>query len=126
MKTGQCLCGEIKYEVSGDLLWAGACHCRMCQRQSGGAFQIWASTSKKNFKLTSGIPKKFQSSANVFRSSCPTCSSHLFFEYKDAPGDLYITTVSFDDPEIIPEQHIWWSSKLKWLCLNDGIETREK
>ena len=37
-KTGSCLCGDVTYEIDGDLIATAVCHCEHCQRQSGGAF----------------------------------------------------------------------------------------
>jgi Uncharacterized conserved protein len=96
----------------------------MCQRLSGGAFQIWASFHASAFKLLSGQLRKFQSSSNVIRSSCATCSSHLFFEYIDNDKDLYVAAPALEGADLKPEEHIWWSSKAEWLCMNDGIATR--
>jgi hypothetical protein len=39
-RTGHCLCGQISYELSGDLIATAVCHCDHCQRQSGGAFSV--------------------------------------------------------------------------------------
>ena len=39
-RTGRCLCGQISYEISGDLIATAVCHCEHCQRQSGGAFSV--------------------------------------------------------------------------------------
>ncbi len=37
--TGQCLCGAVTIRVAGGHdPRPGACHCRMCQRWSGGLF----------------------------------------------------------------------------------------
>ena len=37
-QTGRCLCGEVTYEIDGDVMAVAVCHCEHCQRQSGGAF----------------------------------------------------------------------------------------
>lgn len=124
MKNGTCLCGEIKFEIEGEIRWGGACHCRMCQRQSAGAFQVWAAFNANDLKVISGTVKNYKSSANVIRSSCSTCSSHLFFKYIDNDKDIYVSAMALDGADIKPETHIWWTSKQEWLCMNDGIETR--
>ena len=31
--TGQCLCGEIKYEIGSTPAMTGVCHCKNCQRK---------------------------------------------------------------------------------------------
>ena len=35
---GHCLCGAVTVRVPEGPGWVGACHCRMCQRWSGGLF----------------------------------------------------------------------------------------
>jgi hypothetical protein len=125
MKTGQCLCGQIKYEIRGEILYATACHCRMCQRLSGGAFQIWAMVENTGLSI-SGTPKVFKSSKNVERSFCGTCASHLFFNYLDDSKHRFVTVTSLDNPDTRPKSHMWVDSKLPWLCLDDGIPQRKK
>ena len=36
VKTGGCQCGRIRYSVETDKAQAYLCHCRMCQRATGG------------------------------------------------------------------------------------------
>lgn len=35
MHKGSCLCGAVKYEVSGELPAPTACHCTQCRKHSG-------------------------------------------------------------------------------------------
>jgi hypothetical protein len=37
--TGGCLCGAVRYECSADPFFMGNCHCRDCQKASGGAYE---------------------------------------------------------------------------------------
>src|SRR3569832_321422 len=38
MHKGSCLCGAVRFEVSGDLPGPAACHCRQCRKSSGHYF----------------------------------------------------------------------------------------
>jgi hypothetical protein len=33
--TGQCQCGQVRYEIRAEPVAVWACHCTECQRQSG-------------------------------------------------------------------------------------------
>jgi len=37
---GGSLCGEVRFEVSGQPELSGVCHCRYCQLRSGSALDI--------------------------------------------------------------------------------------
>ena len=39
--TGGCLCGAVRYESTESPVNGGYCHCRMCQKASGGLFTAW-------------------------------------------------------------------------------------
>ena len=41
--TGGCACGTIRYEWSAEPVLAGNCHCRDCQRATGGTCAPWSS-----------------------------------------------------------------------------------
>ena len=36
LKTGGCQCGRVRYRAETDKAQAYLCHCRMCQRATGG------------------------------------------------------------------------------------------
>ena len=36
---GSCLCGGVRFEITGPLMRSSHCHCRMCQKQHGAAFR---------------------------------------------------------------------------------------
>ena len=39
--TGSCLCGELRYEVSGRFKYLCNCYCRSCQLASGAPYVAW-------------------------------------------------------------------------------------
>ena len=51
---GGCLCGRVRYEITGPLFDADHCHCSMCRRQHGAAFSTYAEFNPGDFKWTSG------------------------------------------------------------------------
>jgi len=52
--TGGCLCGATRYEIDDVSGYQAICHCRMCQRASGGAFIGIRFVPGAHFRLTKG------------------------------------------------------------------------
>ncbi len=91
--TGHCLCGAVTVTVAGHHeASVGACHCRMCQRWSGGLFLCF---NAKDVQVE-GPVVRYRSSSFAERAFCGTCGSHLWFndveegrepvEYELMPG----------------------------------------
>ena len=76
--TGRCLCGAVTITVSGDHdPRVGACHCRMCQRWSGGLFLCF--TTDSSAVTIEGEVSRYRSSEFAERAFCTRCGSHLWF-----------------------------------------------
>ncbi len=97
MMIGRCLCGAVTIRVDGAHdPRIGACHCRMCQRWSGGMFSGFDADA--GAVAVDGPVTRFASSHFAERAFCPTCGTHLWFrdtDRDDAPYEL--TPGLFDD-----------------------------
>jgi hypothetical protein len=97
MKTGSCLCGAVKYEVTGPLDEVIACHCTQCRKQTGNYMSSTA-TKKENLKLIADRALRwFQSSDKAKRGFCGECGSVLFWQ-GDGRDYISIAVGSLDGP----------------------------
>lgn len=90
--TDGCACGVIRCEVSAEPITMFHCHCRDCQRTSGGAFSAVVYVPAKAFKITKGKPHYYSTTSDMVghnkRGFCPECGSHLFGgEIGSRPGN---------------------------------------
>ena len=77
--AGECFCGAVKIEVSGEPAGMGYCHCRSCRSWSGGpvnAFTLWP---PDKVKVTAGADKvaTYQKTPLSERKYCSVCGGHL-------------------------------------------------
>jgi Glutathione-dependent formaldehyde-activating enzyme len=47
--SGGCLCGAVRYTVTGEIKDVSHCHCSMCRKAHGAAFATYASVSSQSF-----------------------------------------------------------------------------
>jgi hypothetical protein len=119
---GGCLCGAIRYRVSGEPITSGICHCRTCRRISAAPMLPFVTFPADGFELTSGKPVDFHSSPPVTRTFCGRCGTPLTYRHRDSANEIDVMTCSLDNPEAFPpSHHIWVSQKLTWFHLSDGL-----
>ncbi len=111
--TGGCQCGRLRYTAEVDSGDAYLCHCRMCQRATGGV-----SIAFKNVKRADVTwerePDRYASSPIAHRGFCAACGTPLTFEYDEDSDTIDLTVGSFDDPfRFKPTSHF-------------GVETRHE
>jgi len=121
MATGACLCGAVRFEVTGDLAPPDACHCSQCRKTSG---HVWASTdvSKAHLTMTGAENLRwYQSSEKVRRGFCGTCGSALFWDpvQRDTIG---VAMGAFDQPTGTHlHVHIFTADKGDYYKIADGV-----
>jgi hypothetical protein len=121
---GGCLCGGVRFRVTGKLGPAGYCHCKQCQRASGSAFAANAPARTKYFELVSGsdLVSEYESSLGKFRAFCRRCGSPLYSRTEADPGIRRLRLGTLDsDPERRPLIHVWVSEKAPWHSIDDSL-----
>nr|WP_298410396.1 GFA family protein [uncultured Halomonas sp.] len=51
---GECLCGEVKFEIEGKIRNLYQCHCSLCRRATGAAANAATFVSAQRFRWVSG------------------------------------------------------------------------
>ncbi len=118
---GGCLCGAVRYEVTGEPYNVTHCHCTDCRRCSGAAFVTWASFRRSEFRFTEGEPRVV-SWAGRLRSFCGACGTPLTFITAPQAEEIDVTVCSFDHPDkVSPAGHTWVDDRLPWIQLTDEL-----
>ncbi len=101
LRFGGCQCGAIRFRAGSLRDNPHVCHCRMCQKATGGFFAALVGVPLTDFAWTRGKPAVFRSSEHVQRGFCADCGTPLFFRH-DASAHISMTIGAFDKPETIP------------------------
>ena len=121
---GGCICGAVRYRVTGNPTNSMVCHCRSCRRVAASPVVAWVTFPAGQFELLKGRPTAFHSSKPVRRTFCAACGTPLTYEVSGSVGFVDVTTCSLDDPEAFPPtHHSWLSHDLAWVRFGDGLPT---
>jgi hypothetical protein len=117
--TGGCLCGAIRYRITGPLRPVVACHCIQCRKTSG--HYVAATSARFEDIEIDGETLWYRSSPTARRGFCATCGSSLFWS---ADGDprLSIHAGTLDNPTGLRlAGHIFVADKGDYYDISDGL-----
>lgn len=114
--TGGCACGRVRYSVTVENDDAYLCHCRMCQKTTGGVSIAFKQVLKANVAWE-GEPDWYESSPIARRPYCSRCGTSLGFEFPDSEK-MDLSVGSFDDPSRFVPKHHFGAESLHRAWLN--------
>jgi hypothetical protein len=111
-------------------MFVNCCHCRDCQKQTGGAFAINALIERSAIVLAEDAPEPVRCAMktdsgrphDIYR--CAECQTALWSDY-GRRGIMVFLRVATLDPghDIVPDAHIFTRSKLPWVVLPPGVRS---
>jgi hypothetical protein len=129
--TGGCACDGIRYQATAEPVLMLHCHCRDCQRASGGPFSSFVIVPADAFKLMQGSLRFHASPSEMGgmtrRGFCPDCGSPIVVRPDSQPQIVAIRTASLDDPTWFnPQMDVWISDAHTWDEMNPAQPKFEK
>lgn len=120
--TGSCFCGNVTAQVAGDPFWICYDHDDDCRRAVGSPLNIWVGYRPSQFKLLSGVPKRFSKTPGITRTFCADCGTSISYEDERLVDEFYLTIGFLDHPErFVPQAHAYWRMKPPWVALADNL-----
>lgn len=122
--SGGCLCGGVRYEVSGPLRDVIACHCSQCRRTSGHFVAATRTPNEGLIMRKSETLSWYRSSEQAERGFCTRCGSNLFWRQTAGPGidQTSILAGTLDTPTGLKiSQHIFVTDKSDYYEITDGL-----
>jgi hypothetical protein len=124
MIRGSCLCGGVKYRITGRLSKAMNCHCSMCRKAQGAAFRSRAGVRAADFEWVQGetLVTFYESSPGNHRGFCRICGSPILSKFDAHPASYGLPLGPLDDdPGVRPKQHVHVASKAPWFTITDDL-----
>jgi len=115
-----CFCGAVKFEVTGEPVAMGICHCESCRHWSAGpvnAFTLWHPDA---VKVTQGADQigSFAKTPFSHRKWCRQCGGHVFSEHPTM-GLTDVSMALLPGLDFKPGLHVHYQECV--LPIRDGV-----
>ena len=120
--TGECFCGEIKYEINGVLGDARSCHCSRCRKAFSSQASAYALVDADDFKWISGekMLTSYTSKGGFGLQFCRQCGSTLCGIFNGVVHGVTLGCVN-GNPPVELGRHIYVGSKASWEVIPQGV-----
>lgn len=117
---GGCLCGAVRFEISGKLRTFLHCHCRRCRKATGTGHASNLILEPESVRWLSGedlLASYSVPEAKRFRTVfCAVCGSPLPRVAPDMSMALVPAGSLDEEPVSKPVGRIFWDSRAGWSC----------
>jgi hypothetical protein len=116
IRSGGCLCGDVRYTVRGEPVHVGRCHCADCRKESGSTYTIYGHWPLEAFELTGEL------ATYEGRGFCPRCGSRLLDPPEAGSTLVEIRLGSLDEApfDLKPQTEVWVKRREHWLPPVEG------
>lgn len=124
---GGCLCGAVRYRLTGPAAFVSQCCCRDCQKATGTGHTTIVGIHRGQLALE-GEPATYtnrgETGGAVTRHFCGTCAGRLFTS-GDLPGEMVMVQAgSLDEPgRVAPESVIYHKDAAAWDRFDPALPT---
>jgi hypothetical protein len=122
---GACMCGTVRFRVTGPFQTAGYCHCTRCQRRTGAMWSLNGAVGAEFFELLEGADEvgTWSPPDGMPKSFCRRCGGHVFAGDPHGHGLVGVRLGAVEgDPGIRPRWRQWVESAPAWEPIpDDGL-----
>ena len=118
--AGRCFCGSVQFELTGQPVAMGYCHCESCRHWSAGpvnAFTLWAPDALRMTAVTPALAT-YNKTPNSSRKWCGTCGGHVLTEHP-ALGLVDVYAAMIPQLAFKPGVHVHYQETV--LRIRDGL-----
>ena len=123
--AGQCLCGDVRFEIDFPARWAWHDHSSASRRAHGAAYATYVGSWRSRFRVIEGLSAitRFEDKvAGTVRSFCALCGTPLFYERARSPHMVNIPRALFQNRTgREPRYHIGIEELQEWAYTGEPL-----
>lgn len=120
IRSGSCLCGQVRYSVKADPIRIGLCHCMDCRKESGSVFATFGIWPRHAFEM-SGEVRYYEG-----RGFCTSCGGRVFNQLDDPEVEIRVGSLDMAPTDVEPTYELWVKRRENWLSPLEGAEQFEE
>ena len=109
--NGSCLCGAVRFTVSGPLRGVIYCHCTQCRKQTGHFFAATNVLTEHLAVTGEDQVTWYAASPDARRGFCATCGSTLFWKAHNYPYTSILAGAFDGDAGLVGLRHDFVADK---------------
>lgn len=127
---GTCLCGAVRYQLTGPILTFQYCHCSRCRKFTGSGHAANLFVRPNHLEWVTGEEQRgtyvLDAEPPFPTSFCKTCGSSL--PSMSSTGKFWVVPAGTltADPEVRPERNIFWESRAPWFVGTDTLPRHDE
>lgn len=129
MYKGACLCGAVRFTISGGIRNIIYCHCSQCRKAQGSAFATNGIVDADRFTIDTGeeMLTGYEATPGQNKYFCRRCGSPIVSKQSAKPDQVRVRlgTIETDITER-PAAHIFVTSKANWEDICGDIPQYEE
>jgi hypothetical protein len=121
--SGGCLCGGVRYRITGPRRDVIVCHCENCRRTHGHV-AAYTSVRQSDLELSQQQTLRWyhDESPDTYRGFCDRCGASLFWDRRDGQGRISVAAGTLDDgAELETIGHVFVSEAGHYYRIDDGL-----
>lgn len=125
---GGCLCGGVRYRISGPRRNVIVCHCENCRRTHGHV-AAYTAVNQSDLELLEKQTLKWfhDESPDTYRGFCGRCGASLFWDARDGRGRISVAAGTLDDSaELETIGHVFVAEAGHYYRIDDGLPQFER
>jgi len=133
MIEGSCLCGAVRFAIDGRVSPLQYCHCRRCQKASGGAFVAAVAAAIERFRWLQGselvevFAMPVRDEPPPYRTAfCRRCGAPVPIADPARPFAIVPAGALDGQPPITPFRRIFVSLNPPWYEIRDDLPRFEQ
>lgn len=124
-QTGSCLCQTVKFRLKAEVLNTVNCHCSICKKITGAAFETIAVVNEGDLEIFTGRDNlsTYRVSDKAEKHFCSICGTPIYNIHFGHPGRALIQIGALDEPaSLSPTLNLHSENMFPWVTTLDDLK----